>query len=102
MTPVEVFTKHIPNWRGDVTAAIGLVLLDLIRGAMPPPWDDEAVESIARSTATAAVISFGKIRAQVGDDIFGTLVLFAEQEAKRLALVASGRALATVNGGAVQ
>jgi hypothetical protein len=100
MTPVEVFTKHIPSWRSDVTTAVGGVLLDLIRGPMPPPWDDAVVETIAASTATAAVMSFGKIRSQLGDEIFGALVLFAEHEAKRLALVAAGRP--TSNRTAVQ
>jgi hypothetical protein len=100
MTP-ENFAVWNPTWRQDVTTAIGLVLLDLIRGAMPPPWNDETVEVIARSTSTAAIISFEKIRPQVGDDIFGELVLFAGEEAKRLALVAAGRPLAA-NSGAVQ
>jgi hypothetical protein len=98
----EFFADQNPNWRQDVTTAIGLVLLDLIRGAMPPPWNDETVEVIARSTSTAAIISFEKIRPLIGDDIFGELVLFAGEEAKRLAMVVAGRPLGTVSSGAAQ
>jgi hypothetical protein len=67
------------------------VLLDLIRGGMPPPWNDQAVEAIAQSVSIAAIESF-----------FGELVLFAGEEARRLARVAAGRPLASANGGVVQ
>jgi hypothetical protein len=97
ITPIDVFAKHIPGWRRDVTTAIGMVLLDLIRGPMPPPWNDKDIEAIARSTATAAVISFENVRRELGDQIFGELVLFAGEEARRLALVAAGRPLGCAN-----
>jgi hypothetical protein len=89
LTPEE-FTKRNPNWKNDASRMCAAVLLGMIRdpgSPIPLPWNDDQIRMIEELATQATLDVFTEYRHQMGDEVFGELVLLVGQEAKRLALV---------------
>ncbi|PDT74134.1 hypothetical protein [Bradyrhizobium sp. C9] len=88
MTP-EQFLERNPNWKQDASELCGLTVLRMIKDSrLPMPWTDETVTLIGEMATKMTLEIFEQHRAQMGDDLFGELVLFMGEEAMRYANLA--------------
>ncbi|PAY07170.1 hypothetical protein CK489_15330 [Bradyrhizobium sp. UFLA03-84] len=88
MTP-DQFLERNPNWKQDASELCGLTVLRMIKDArLPTPWTDDTVTLIGDLATKMTLEIFEKHRDQMGDAVFGELVLFMGEEAKRYANLA--------------
>lgn len=85
----QQFADRNPKWRDQVRLVCADAVLKMIRDrVLPMPWTDETISMIERLATSTTLQVFEQYRDQLGDDVFGELVLLVGSEAKRLALIA--------------
>lgn len=85
----QQFADRNPRWRDDVRMVCADALLKMIRDRLfPMPWSDDTIGQIERLATETTLQVFEPYRGQLGDGVFGELVLLVGSEAKRLALIA--------------